>query len=96
MQLKKLMLAEVESTYDMVPHATPQRAQALASKLMAPILNQAEHPTHVILDNGCTKSMGNWYAVERFIKAIAIYPSDDLRLHPLQHKVHLCQRSIQG
>ena len=36
---------------------------------MAPIIKQAEHPTHVILDNGCTKSMGSWYA-----KAIEPYP----------------------
>ena len=56
-------------TYDMIPHATPNRAQALASKLMAPITKQADNPTHVILDNGCTKSMGSWYSVERFIKA---------------------------
>ena len=54
-------------TYDMI-------AQALASKLMAPILNQADHPTHVILDNGCTKSTGSWCAVEKFKKEIETHP----------------------
>ena len=40
---------------------------------MAPIIKQAENPTHVI-GNGCAKPIGSWYAVETFSKAIEPYP----------------------
>ena len=67
----------------MIPHATPNRAK------------QADNPTRVILDNGCTKTMGSWYtvgsgyAVERFFKAIeqSISSPDEVRVDLVQHKV---------
>ena len=40
------------------------------TKDISQVLEPAKYPTHVILDNGCTKSMGSWYAVERFVHAV--------------------------
>ena len=37
----------------------------LAAKLMAPVINPQHNPTYAILDNGCTRSMGSWYAIQR-------------------------------
>ena len=42
----------------------------LATKLMAPVINPQHNPTYAILDNGCTRSMGSWHAIQRFTKAI--------------------------
>ena len=42
----------------------------LATKLMAPVINPQHNPTYAILDNGCTRSMGSWYAIQRFTQAI--------------------------
>ena len=46
---------------------------AMASAVPRTRLSQVEpakYPTHVILDNGCTKSMRSWYAVARFVHAV--------------------------
>ena len=42
----------------------------LATKLMAPVINPQRNPTYAILDNGCTRSMGSWHAIQRFTQAI--------------------------
>ena len=42
----------------------------LATKLMAPVINPQHNPTYAILDNGCTRSMGSWHAIQRFTQAI--------------------------
>ena len=42
----------------------------LATKLMAPVINLQHNPTYAILDNGCTRSMGSWHAIQRFTQAI--------------------------
>ena len=42
----------------------------LATKLMAPVINPQHNPTYAILDNGCTRSMGSWHAMQRFTQAI--------------------------
>ena len=36
--------------------------------MVAPPLNLANHPTHVVLDLGCTRSIGSRAAIERFKK----------------------------
>ena len=48
----------------------------LATKLMAPVINPQHNPTYAILDNGCTRSMGSWHAIQRFTQAIE--PMKDL------------------
>ena len=42
----------------------------LATKLMAPVINPQHNPTYAILDNGCTRAMGSWHAIQRFTQAI--------------------------
>ena len=42
----------------------------LATKLMAPVINPQHNPTYAILDNGCTRSMGSWHAIQRFTQPI--------------------------
>ena len=42
----------------------------LATKLLAPVINPQHNPTYAILDNGCTRSMGSWHAIQRFTQAI--------------------------
>ena len=42
----------------------------LATKLMAPVINPQHNPTYAILDNGCTRSIGSWHAIQRFTQAI--------------------------
>ena len=42
----------------------------LATKLMAPVINPQHNPTYAILNNGCTRSMGSWHAIQRFTQAI--------------------------
>ena len=37
---------------------------------MAPVINPQHNPTYAILDNGCTRSMGSWHAIQRFTQAI--------------------------
>ena len=48
----------------------------LATRLMAPVTNPQHNPTYAILDNGCTRSMGSWHAIQRFTQAIE--PMKDL------------------
>ena len=45
-------------------------ASAVPRTRLSQVLEPAKYPSHVILDNGCTKSMGSWYAVERFVHAV--------------------------
>ena len=40
------------------------------------VINLAQNPTYVILDLGCTKSMGSRYAVNKFIKAAHLHGLD--------------------
>ena len=42
----------------------------LATKLTAPVINPQHNPTYAILDNGCTRSMGSWHAIQCFTQAI--------------------------
>ena len=42
----------------------------LATKRMAPVINPQHNPTYAILDNGCTRSMGSWHAIQRLTQAI--------------------------
>ena len=48
----------------------------LATKLMAPVISPQHNPTYAILDNGCTRSMGSWHAIQRCTQAIE--PMKDL------------------
>ncbi len=40
------------------------------------VIDLAQNPTYVILDLGCTKSMGSRYAVTRFMKAAHVHGLD--------------------
>ena len=37
---------------------------------MAPVINPQHNPSYAILDNGCTRSLGSWHAIQRFTQAI--------------------------
>ena len=45
-------------------------ASAMSSKGLSRVLRPEENPTYVILDNGCTRSMGSAYAINKFVSAI--------------------------
>ena len=65
----------------------------LATKLMAPVINPQRNPTYAILDNGCTRSMGSWHAIQRFTQAIE--PMKDIISYqyiPCRDQVHFCNR----
>ena len=55
------------------------------SKLMAPSIKQADTPTHVILDNGCTKSMGTVCSGEIYQGIRTVSATDEVGLYPAQH-----------
>ena len=40
------------------------------------VIDLAQHPTYVILDIGCTKSMGSRYAVNKFMNAAHVHGLD--------------------
>ena len=40
------------------------------------VIDLTQHPTYVILDLGCTKSMGSRYAVNKFMKAAHVHGLD--------------------
>ena len=40
------------------------------------MIDLAQNPTYVILDLGCTKSMGSRYAVSKFMKAARVHGLD--------------------
>ena len=52
----------------------------LATKLVAPVINPQHNLTYATLDNGCTRSMGSWHALQRFTQAIK--PMKDLISYP--------------
>ena len=47
----------------------------LSTKVVG-VVDLAVNPTYVILDLGCTKSMGSRYAVNKFMKAARIHGLD--------------------
>ena len=47
--------------------------KAHAAWMVATPLNLANHPTHVVLDIGCTRSIGSRTAIERFKKHARYY-----------------------
>ena len=61
----------------------------LATKLMAPVINPQHNPTYAILDNGCTRSMGSWHAIQRFTQAIE--PMKDIISYEYI-PAHFCKR----
>ena len=70
---EKLIQADTVSEQSMTATA---KQSLLATKLMAPVINPQHNPTYAILDNGCTRSMGSWHAIQRFTQAIE--PMKDL------------------
>ena len=47
---------------------------------MAPVINPQHNPTYAILDNGCTRSMGSWHAIQRFCPGHRTYEKPHLLL----------------
>ena len=70
---EKLIQADTVSEQSMTATA---KQSLLATKLMAPVINPQHNTTYAILDNGCTRSMGSWHAIQRFTQAIE--PMKDL------------------
>ena len=49
-------------------------ASTVPETRLSKVLDVSQCPTHVILDNGCTRSMGSSFAVKRFVHAIKVSP----------------------
>ena len=64
---EKLIQADTVSEQSMTATA---KQSLLATKLMAPVINPQHNPTYAILDDGCTRSVGSWRAIQRFTQAI--------------------------
>ena len=67
---EKLIQAHAVSEQSMTATA---KQRFFSTKLVVPVINPQHNP---ILDNGCTRSMGSWHAIQRFTQAIE--PMKDL------------------